>query len=131
MLLQFVPLLLTPLLYALFTKAAAFLFRRTQLSWLHAFLFGLLVVVVAGAGTVLKLASGFPLPMVASLLLGLAVPLLLGGWYLGLRARSVEGSALGFKGGLLLSLVAYGLVFAIGVVAAVLLPLLSQHATKA
>ena len=130
MLLQFLPLLLAPLLYALLTKAAAFLFRKPQLSWLHAFVFGALLLVVGGAGAMLNQAAGFPLHMIVSLSLGLATLLLLGGWYLGPRATSSAGSALGFKGGVLLSAAVYGLVFTLGVLVAVLLPLL-QHATKA
>jgi len=130
MLLQFLPLLLAPLLYALLVKAAAFLFRRTQLSWLHAIVFGILVLLVGGTGAILNKAAGFPLPMALSLLLGLAAILLLGGWYLGPRAKSANGFALQFKGGVLLSLVAYGLVFVLGVVAALLIPLL-QHAAQA
>lgn len=129
MILQFLPLLLAPLLYALLTKAAAFLFRRTRLSWPHALVFGLLVFLVSGAGAVLNFLAGHPFPLPLTLLLSLAVPLLLGGWYLGPRAKSPEGVSLQFKGGALLALVVYGLVLALGVITAVALPLL-EHASK-
>ena len=119
-----------PALYALLTKAAAFLFRRTQLRWLHAFVFGVLVLLVGGTGAFLNQAAGKPLPMVLSILLGLTSLLLVGGWYLGPRAKTSDGAALQFKGGVLLSLVAYGLVFALGLVVAVLMPFL-LHARQA
>lgn len=122
--------MLLPLFYALFTKAAAFLFRRTQLSWVHAIVFGVLVLLVGGVGTVLNRVMGMPLPLPLAVLLGLVTLLAVGGWYLGPRAKTAEGAPLQFKGGALLSLVAYGLVFALGIGAAVLLPLL-QHARQA
>lgn len=128
MILQFLPLLLAPLLYAALAKAAAFLFRRTQLSWLHALVFGFLVLLIGGAGAVLNRISGFPLPTAVALLLGLIVLLMLGGLYLGPRARTAGGVALQFKGGVLLALVMYGLVFVLGIIAAVGLPML-QHAS--
>lgn len=125
---QLLPLLLAPLLYALLTKAAAFIFRRTQLSWLHAFLFGVLVLIVGATGAFLNQMSGMLFPLPISVLLGFTVFMLLGGWYLGPRAKTAEGIALEFKGGLLLSLVVYGLFLVFGLGAAVLLPFL-QHAS--
>ena len=130
MILQFLPLLLAPLLYSVLAKAAALLFRRTQLSWLHAVVFGLLVLLVGGVGAVLNRVFGFPLPTAVALLLSFIVLLLLGGWYLGPRAKNAEGVALQFKGGVLLALVMYGLVLALGIVAAIGLPML-QHVSQA
>ena len=124
MILQFLPLLLTPLLFALLAKAAAFLFRRTQLSWLHAVVFGALLLLVGGAGTLVNRLAGMPLPAAISILLGLLVVLLVGGLYLGARAKTAEGVTLQFKGGVLLALVTYGLVIALGIVLAVVLPML-------
>jgi hypothetical protein len=129
MIIQFLPLLLAPLLYALFAKLGAFLFRRTQLRWLHAIVFGVLVLLVGGVSAATNRMAGKPLPIAAALLLGLAILLLLGGWYLGPRAKTADGSPLRFKGGLMLSLVIYGLFLAVGLVA-VLLPLL-WHAPRA
>lgn len=126
MIIQLLPLLLAPLLYALVTKLAAFIFRRTQLSWLHAFMFGVLVLIVGSAGAVLNQMAGMFLPIPISVLLGFSVLVLLGGWYLGSRAKTADGIALQFKGGLLLSLVVYGLFVALGIVGTVLLPFL-QH----
>jgi hypothetical protein len=121
------PLLLLPLFYAVFTKAAAFLLRRTQLSWLHALVFGILALLVGGAGAILNHAMSMPLPMPLAILLGLVAFLVVGGWYLGPRAKSTEGIAVQFKGGVLLSLIAYGLVFVLGILAAVAIPLM-HHA---
>lgn len=122
---QFLPLLLMPVLIALLAKTAAFVFRRTQLRWLQALVFGILVLLMGGVGTALNRTAG-PLPPVLSVLLGLAAVLLVGGWYLGSRAKTANGAPLQFKGGALLSLVLYGLVMILGTCVAVLVPLLQN-----
>jgi hypothetical protein len=118
------PLALVPCLYAALVKVAAFLFRRTQLRWSHALVYGFLALVVGAAGTLLNRVLGSPLPLPLALLGGLALQLTLGGWYFGPRATTATGASLEFKGGVLLSLVAYGLVFVLGVVVAVVVPAL-------
>ena len=122
--LAFLPLALMPVFYALVAKAAAFLFRRTQLRWLHSFVFGALLAVVGLAGTFVHWAAGSPLPLPVAVLVSLSLLAAVGGWYLGSRAKSQAGEALQFKGGALLSIMTLAMVAVFSVVFAVLIPLL-------
>ena len=126
MLLSLVPFVLMPVFYAMLVKVAAFLLRRIDLSWKHALLFGLIALTVGALGTFANLATGQALPALLAGLLGISIQLALAGWYFGSRARTASGELIGFTRGALLSLVALGLVFAIGLGAAVLLEL--KHA---
>ncbi|MFC3684669.1 hypothetical protein [Hydrogenophaga luteola] len=125
-LLSLLPLLLICVFYALFIKLAARLYRGSRLSWKHAFAFGALVMLLGGAGAWLNQASGLPLGPLMGVVLSLALQLALGGWFLGPRALSENGKAVAFKGGALISAIAFGMVFALGVLAAILLPLLGN-----
>ena len=128
-LLSLLPLAFMPLLFALLVKVAAFLLRRTTLSWKHALVFGLLALAVGAIGTVTNLASGRVLPPLLTGLVGIAIQVAVGGWYFGPRARTTANEPVGFVRGMLLSLIAFGIVFVLGVVAAVLIPAL-QHASQ-
>jgi hypothetical protein len=123
------PLALLPGVYAVLVKLAAFLLRQTQLSWKHALLFGLIALLVAAIGALANRAAGQVLPALFVGLVGIAVQLVLGGWYFGPRARTASGEPVGFSRGMLLSLVAFGIVFAVGVALAVLVPAL-QNASQ-
>lgn len=118
------PIALAPCFYAVLVKLAAFIVRRTKLRWSQAFIYGVLAVVAAGIGAVLNVATGSLLPLPVALLAGLALQLLLGGWYFGSRAVNAAGSTIEFKGGVILSLVAYVLAFNLGILAAVIVPVL-------
>lgn len=120
------PLAFTFVLYAVLIKLAARLYRRSLLPWKHAFAFGALAMLVGGLGALLNYASGFVLGPLLSVLLGLAVQLALGGWYLGPRVLSLSGHPVAFKGGASIAAIGVGIVFALGVVAAVLVPLLGR-----
>ena len=122
------PLVLAPCLYAALTKLAAFVFRRAHLRWSHALVYGFLAFALGATGALLNVALGSPLPLPLTLLAGLALQLALGGWYLGPRVATAAGTTLKFKGGVLLSLVAYGLVIAFGIMAAVIVPALHRAA---
>jgi hypothetical protein len=131
-LLSLVPFAFTVLAYIACIKLAARLYRRSQLSWKHAAIFGVvLFLVLLAVGTCvrwLNLVSG---PVFSSLLdiaTGLLAQLAVGGWFLGPRARTADGVRLGFKGGALLALIAYALVFSLSMAAAFLLPLLARMA---
>jgi hypothetical protein len=125
-----VPLVFTILAYVVCIKLAARLFRRTQLSWKHALPFGvLLFVVLFVVGALVRWLNPVPGPVLASvvfLAVDLAAQLAVGGWFLGPRARTRAGAPVGFKGGLLLSLLAYGLVFILSIAATVAWPVLAR-----
>ena len=124
-------LALVVIFYAALTKLAARIFRRTQLSWKHAFVFGALATLIGTLGAVVNQGLGGVLPLPVALALGLGIQLCLGGWYLGTRARTGSGEPLAFKGGVLLSLVAYCIIFVVGVVAGVVIPMLAHRAGQA
>jgi hypothetical protein len=125
-----VPLVFTILAYIACAKLAARLYRRTQLSWKHAAVFGvLLFFVLLAVGTCVRyLVSG---PVSASLVdiaTGLLAQLAVGAWFLGPRARTATGAPVGFTGGALLALITYGLVFVLAIAATALLPWLARLA---
>ena len=124
------PIALVPVLYALLLKLSAFLLRRTQMSWKHAFVFGLLGLAVGVVGSLANRVTGYALPGLVVGLLGFAIQISLGGWYFGPRARTAAGEAVGFARGALLSLVSFAIVFLFGVGAAILVPVL-QNASQA
>lgn len=124
--LSLLPLLLACVVYGLLVKLAARLYQGSRLSWKHAFAFGALVMLLGGAGALLNQASGLPLGPLMGVVLSLALQLALGGWFLGPRALAANGTAVAFKGGVLISAMAFAMVFALGVVAAVLVPLLGS-----
>jgi hypothetical protein len=116
------PFAVTVLAYIVCIKLAAKLFRRTQLSWTHAGVFGaLLFVVLLAVGALARWLNPVPAPMLAYVLylaVDLVAQLAVGGWFLGPRARTSAGAPVEFKGGALLALIAYGLVFILSLAAA-------------
>ncbi|WP_128003550.1 hypothetical protein [Piscinibacter defluvii] len=123
--LSLLPLALLFVFYALFVKLGAKLYKRSQLPWKHAFAFGAIAILVGGVGALLNFATGSNLGPVLAVVLGLVIQLALGGWYLGPRTIAPSGQAIEFKGGVAVAAIAYALVFLLGVVAAVLVPLLA------
>jgi len=111
-------LLLVVAMYAGFAKLATRLYRRTKLSWKSAFGFGALVSLLAVIATVLRGV----LPVVVVLTAGLALVVAVGAWFLASRATDASGQPVGFKAAAVLSAMAVGMAFAIGVVLAVVLP---------
>jgi putative Mn2+ efflux pump MntP len=128
--LSLLPLALMFAVYAVFMKLAARLYRKTSLSWKHAIVFSVLAIVLGVAASFLVKVLGGTVVLPVAVILGLALQLALGGWYLGTRARSSSGEPIAFKGGVLLALIAYALLASIGVVAAILIPLF-QRASQA
>ena len=121
----FLPLAFSFVLFALLTKFAARLYRSSKLSWKHAFAFGVLVMLVGGVGAFVNNFTGSFLGPLLGLFFGLALQLALGGWYLGPRAILTSGESIGFKGGALIAAMTFGAIFAIGMLAAVIVPLLA------
>ena len=106
-------------MYAGFAKLAARLYRGAQLSWKSAFGFGVLVAPLSFLATFL---SGV-LPVVAVLTAGLATVVAVGAWFFGPRALNGSGQPVGFKSAAVLSAMAVGMAFAVGVAITVVLPM--------
>ena len=109
-LLSFVPFLVMLTLCAAYAKLAARIFRRSSLSWRNSFLFALLLGVLAIVGRATSSAFAFSLPLALGLLVGLAINLLLGGWFFGARATDTHGRLLGWGRGMALSAIMFGLL---------------------
>jgi hypothetical protein len=124
-LVAFLPLVFSFVLFALLAKFAARLYRSSKLSWKHALVYGLLVMFIGGAGAFVNILGGTVLGLLLGLFLGLTLQLALGGWYLGSRAFLPSGESLGFKAGALIAAMTFGIIFAIGVFAALIVPLLA------
>ena len=118
------PLMLVPVLYAALVKLAALLLARTKLRWSHALVFGLLGTLLGAGAALANKATGSVVPTAGAILIGLALQLTLGGWYFGPRAFNATGNPVRFKGGVVLSLLAFVLVLVVGVLPAVVLPAL-------
>ena len=128
----FFPLAFTVFSYVVCVKLAGRLFRRTQLDWKHALVFGLvLFVVLFVVGAVVRWLSTAPDPLFVSLVdlaTGLVAQLAVGAWFLGPRARTTAGAPLGWKGGALLALITYGLVFSLSLAVAIVIPFFARLA---
>ena len=112
-------LALSVLIHAALSKLAARLYRHTQLRWSHALVFALMLCTLLGAGAIAShLVASQMLPFIG-MVLGIIIQLSLGGWYFGGRAQTANGEPLGFKRAALLSLITFGLILAIGILAAV------------
>ena len=73
-----------------------------------------MALVVGVLGTTLNKATGSAVAM-PLVVFSLSIQLALGGWYLGPRAKTRDGVPVAFKGGALLSLLAYLIIIAVGI----------------
>lgn len=121
--LSLLPLLFMFVLYALFIKLAAKTYRRSVLTWKHAFAFGALAIVVGGVGAFINRATNMVLGPALGIVLGFSIQLAIGGWYLGPRTKTSSGESVMFKGGALIAAIAFGFIVLLGIVAAILVPL--------
>lgn len=123
-LLSLLPIILVVLLFGVFVKLAARIFRRTKLDWSRAFILGLLITVVGTVGSLLNTASGLVQFKPLGFLVGILLQLAVSGWYLGSRARTEAGEPIRFKGGILLALITYLLAIAFSVLMGVVVALI-------
>ena len=122
--LSFLQLLLSTALYTSIVKLAAFLYKRSRLSWRDACIFSLILLMILGGGTLLNRLSGNAVPLVVSIAAGMVIQAGVGAWYLAPRARTATGEALGTKGAAMLALIAYVLIASLGLLAGLALGLL-------
>jgi hypothetical protein len=117
---SFVPLLLSIGLYTSIVKLAAFLYRRSHLSWRDACIFSLILLMILGGGTLLNRLSGNAVPLAVSIAAGMVIQAGVGAWYLAPRVRAGSGEALGTKGAAMLALIAYVLIASLGLLVGLL-----------
>jgi hypothetical protein len=116
------PLLFAPVLYTVLVKLSALILRRIQLSWKHAFVFGLLAMLVGAIGMSANFATGRIVPAPLVVLVGVAAQLALGAWYFKDRAVMVSGSPVGPIRGALLPLIAMVVLLILATTVVVLFP---------
>ena len=107
-------------------KGAAYLYRRTVVSWSHAFQFAALVFVVVVISRVAL--SGARIPVLIDAVLGLAIFGTLGAWFFRFRAKDECGVPLGWNRSFRLVTVFFLLCCALAGVALVVLRLLKPAA---
>lgn len=109
------PLILTVVLFASFVKLAAFVLRRTTVTWRHTFIFSLMIFFLAAAGYFSGLSLGRFFPPVMAFLIGLGVNLFVGAWFFSGRATRADGNKVGWLGGVKLVGVSYALMLLVSV----------------
>ena len=112
-LLSLLPLLLATAILASMAKLSARLYRRTALTWARAFVYVILLMICTIAMRLVTRAGGTNTPLFLAIAAGLAVPLLLGGWYFGRYAYAADGKQIGFPHGAVLSLIFVAASFAV------------------
>lgn len=116
------PLLLTVPFYAALIKIASRVYRKSQLSWKHAFAFAALGIAVGLAGALLNLAAGGAVPELLGPALGAGIQIALAGWFLGPRAVAASGAPVAFKGGASIAAIAVAIAFLAAVAVSLLVP---------
>jgi hypothetical protein len=104
-LLTLLPLLLAVAVMVSMAKLSARLYRRTTLAWSRASLYVILLMICSILMGLVGRAGGTNTPLFLAIPAGLALHLLLGGWYFGRYAYASDGKRLGFPHGALLSLI--------------------------
>ena len=123
-LLTVLPLLLSIGLMVAVAKLAAWLYRRSYLSWGRATGYVFLVVIGVVALSLLNKLGGSSTPLPVLVIVSLAFHGLLGGWYFGTYVRTAAGSKLAFPRGAILAGIYFALLLLIlAVPAGVLLAL--------
>ncbi|MDT9002473.1 hypothetical protein RQP53_24590 [Paucibacter sp. APW11] len=119
--LSLAPILLAITGMAAVAKLAARLYRRSKLSWGHAFGYVLLFVVGISVMGLMKNLAGSAPPLPLAIGASIAFHALLGGWYLGSYARGADGNSLTFPRGAILAFLYFGLLLGITAIPAVVL----------
>ncbi|MBC3860469.1 hypothetical protein H8K32_00005 [Undibacterium jejuense] len=103
---SFLPILCMFAIYTSLVKLAAFLYKRTILSWKHAFIYTTGITVVSMSYAALTILTEHLIPVPVTILIGLAMQLGFGGWYLGSKAQAANNGTLGFKQGVWIAVIA-------------------------
>ena len=109
-LLTLLPIILMLALYAVAIKSAAWMLRRINVSWKHAFIYVGAVIFLAVAFRVVLAATSIHVSLVLALLISLLLQAICGGWFFANRATTRDGQAIGRLGGVRLSATAFLLI---------------------
>jgi hypothetical protein len=113
-LVMFLPIVIMTVLYASFIKLAGRILRFSGVTWLHAFLFAILIVVLSAAIRAGSMYGDVQLPAIPGLVLGVILHVALGAWFFRSRATNQDGTAAGWLGGAKLCALAVGFILMLG-----------------
>ncbi len=116
LILSLFPLALAVAIFGGVVKLAAKLLKRTKVTWAQGVNLGIILLVVTVIKRVIDMQTMISMPPVLGFLMGTLAALSIGAWYLGKRARNLEGEAIGLRNGLKLAGISIGIVFALGIV---------------
>jgi uncharacterized membrane protein len=108
-LLVLLPLMLTIVLLACAVKFAGRLFKRVSISWKHAVLYAVALILVNAVIRYTISATGISHSLLLTALVALLVQLALGGWFFAKRATTAEGEPIGPRGGAKISAIVFGM----------------------
>jgi len=97
---SFLPIFSMFAIYTSLVKLAAFLYKKTILSWKHAFIYSAAFIIVSTCYAVLNIFTGYQVPVPVTILAAFAMQLGFGAWYLGRKAQTANNGALGLKHGI-------------------------------
>lgn len=112
---MFLPLVVVTALYASFLKLAVRILRFRGITWAHAFLFAVLIVLLSMLIRGGSIYFGAQLPTLLGLFLGVGLHLLLGAWFFRARALGQDGTVVGWSGGAKLSALTIAFLLLVGV----------------
>jgi hypothetical protein len=113
-LISLVPLVVAVAFYSAFFKLAAFLLGRSRLSWAHALVFSLIMVMVLIGANIGSKLAGETVPTWLFSALAVAIGIALGGWFFSHRVTDSQGKDIGVRGALKLSAIAFTLLVGVG-----------------
>jgi hypothetical protein len=114
--LSLIRIILLCVFYAVVVKFAAFLLRRSKVSWKHSFFFAIYLMVIVIAERALSFELGGFFSSFWVILVHLSLFMVLGSWYFSTRGTNKNGdSILGWLGGmkLMLLLMFFGVIGAV------------------
>jgi hypothetical protein len=103
-------LLFSLAIFVAYAKLAARIFKRASLSWGNSIMFAVLALALSIALRSTLKSFDYSPPHALALLTGLSTNLLLGGWYFGAHAADAQGQLLGWRRGMVLTLIMIGLL---------------------
>lgn len=104
----------------IFQKLAARMMRRTSLSWKHSVIFGIFVAMLKSANHLAGDWMGTELGYGISVIFGLCVTAVIGGWFFRFRATTTTGEAVGWRRGMQLAALGFALMMVATLAIAVL-----------
>lgn len=115
--------------YASIIKLAAFLLRRSIISWKHCFLFSLIFVTVSTIIRAVLLHTGVTIPIPFNFVFGYLLMVAAGAWFFRTRITDSQGNIKNWRGGIQLMSIVYGLIVILGIIGLICI-YIAEHLSK-